>query len=47
MQSSVSPYNRTFGDRAAEEKYLARFEGILADEHKQGQSHQDAYELSI
>jgi len=40
-------YNRTYGDKAEEAKYLARFEGILADEHKQGQSHEDAYELSI
>src|ERR1017187_5234837 len=38
-------YNRTYGDKAEEAKYLARFEGILADEHKQNQSHRDAYEL--
>jgi hypothetical protein len=38
-------YNRTYGDKAEEAKYLARFEGILADEHKQSQSHRDAYEL--
>jgi len=33
------------GDRAAEAKYLAMFERILADEHKQGQSRQDTYKL--
>jgi hypothetical protein len=38
-------YNRVFGDKAAETKCVAMFEGILADEHVQGHSHRDAYEL--
>lgn len=40
-------YNRIFGNKAAEAKYLARFEDILGDEHKRGESHQDAYELGV
>lgn len=38
-------YNRIFGDKTAETKCVAMFEGILAEEHKQGRLHQDAYEL--
>jgi len=34
-------YNRIFGDRMAEAKCVALFEGILAEEHKQGRSHRD------
>lgn len=40
-------YNRLFGDRAAEAKCVAMFEGIVAEEHKQGRLHQDAYELAV
>jgi hypothetical protein len=40
-------YNRIFGNKAAEAKYLARFEDVLADEHQRDQLHQDAYELGI
>ena len=40
-------YNRIFGDRSAEAKCLAMFEGILAEDHRRDQLHQDAYELGI
>jgi hypothetical protein len=40
-------YNRVFGDRAAEQKCVAMFERILADEHRRGHLHRDAYQLGV
>jgi hypothetical protein len=40
-------YNRVFGDKAAEGRCVGMFEGILAEQHRQGRLHQDAYELCV
>ncbi len=42
----ASGRNRFFVDKSAEVKLPAIFERILADEHRQGQPHQDAWELA-